>query len=206
MHRLYYTTACSSIVSLSTIVGYMNSAYPKRPYQPLGKCLKALRDKRHESLAEASGAVEINEKQLASFELGHNRPSEDVLLLLISHFGVHDDEAVKIWEMAGYGLTKVSKSVTEKISLADLTPDKRILFTDVVDVIVNNYGVVMNFMQGNGPSSKPVTVARVGMSREHAKSVLKILQVTLAQTERSAPKLPKRIITPDNSKKDEPKA
>jgi transcriptional regulator with XRE-family HTH domain len=184
----------------------MNSAYPKKPYQTLGKCLKDLRNKRHESLAEASGAVEINEKQLVSFELGHSRPSENVLLLLISHFGVHDDEAVKIWELAGYGLTKVSIQKTkEKISLADLSPDKQILFTDVVDVIVNNYGVVMNFMQGNGPSSKPITVARVGMSREHAKSVLQILQLTLAQTERNAPKLPKRIISPDSTPKDEPK-
>jgi transcriptional regulator with XRE-family HTH domain len=184
----------------------MNSAYPKKPYQPLGKCLKALRQKSQESLAEASGAVEINEKQLANFELGQNRPSEDVLLLLISHFGVHDDEAVKIWELAGYGVTKVSISQPkERISLSELTPDNRILFTDVVDVIVNNYGVVMNFMQGSGPNSKPVAVARVGMSREHAKSVLQILQLTLAQTERSAPKLPKRIITPDNTSKDDPK-
>jgi hypothetical protein len=30
-----------------------------------------------------------------------------------------------------------------------------ILFTDVVDIMVNNYGVVMNFMQSSGPNSKP---------------------------------------------------
>jgi hypothetical protein len=49
--------------------------------------------------------------------------------------------------------------------------------------MVNNYGVVMNFMQGGSPNSSPSSVARVGMSREHAKSVLKILQTTLSQTE-----------------------
>jgi hypothetical protein len=65
----------------------------------------------------------------------------------------------------------------------ELTNESRILFTDVVDITVNNYGVVMNFMQGATPQSKPSTVARVGMSREHAKSVLEILKVTLQQTD-----------------------
>jgi hypothetical protein len=41
----------------------------------------------------------------------------------------------------------------------------------------------MNFMQGGGPNAAPASVARVGMSREHAKSVLQILQATLSQTE-----------------------
>jgi transcriptional regulator with XRE-family HTH domain len=65
------------------------------PYRGLGRELKALRSRAKESIAEASGAVEIDEKQLASYELGQARPSEDVLLLLISHFGAKDKEAVK---------------------------------------------------------------------------------------------------------------
>ena len=154
------------------------------PFRPLGKKLKALRDQARETLAEASGAVEIDVQQLASFELGQSRPTEEVLLLLISHFGARDDEAVKMWELAGYGSAKlplahVSNSPAEELNTKDET---RILFTDTVDVIVNNYGVVMNFMQNNG-KSEPTVVSRVGMSREHAKSVLQILQMTLAQTE-----------------------
>jgi hypothetical protein len=82
--------------------------------------------------------------------------------------------------------------------------DERILFTDIVDVVVNSHGVVMNFMQGAGPGIKPISVARVGMSREHAKSILHILQVTLAQTERVVPRLPRRIISPENNA-DDPK-
>lgn len=153
------------------------------PYRPLGRQLKQLRTRLNESLAEASGAVEIDIRELASFELGKNKPSEEVLLLLISHFGARDDEAVSMWEMAGYG--------TEKIPVArmDNTPspayaapgaDERVLFTDVVDIMVNNYGVVMNFMQ-SGPAGTPRTVARMGMSREHAKSVLDVLNATLSQ-------------------------
>lgn len=169
------------------------------PYKPLGKQLQELRTRLNETLADASGAVEIDVRELASYELGQSRPSEEVLLLLLSHFGVNDDEAVKLWEMAGYNMTKVASA--HMVSEAPPAPADdsvkkagQIIFTDVVDVIVNNYGVVMNFMQSSGPNANPAPVARVGMSREHAKSVLQILQMTLAQTEKN---MPKQIISPD---------
>lgn len=165
------------------------------PYRSLGNKLKALRENAKETLADASGAVEIDVKQLASYELGQSRPTEDVLLLLISHFGAKDEEAVKLWELAGYGLNKsASVQISNDELIPQLQPESpKILFTDVVDVIVNNYGVVMNFMQAAGPGAQPESVAKVGMSREHAKSVLRILEVTLAQTERQ-PKTSKKIV------------
>jgi transcriptional regulator with XRE-family HTH domain len=175
-----------------------------RPFRPLGQRLKALRDQANETLAEASGAVEIDVKLLASFELGHARPTEDVLLLLISHFGAKDDEAVRMWEMAGYGVSQLPAAHQTSDGDQNYTNNEQpVLFTDIVDIVVNNYGVVMHFMQNAGPNAKPNAVARVGMSREHAKSVLQILQVTLAQTEKNAPRVPKKIIAPDNIKPDE---
>ncbi len=161
----------------------MNEINSRSPYQPLGRRLKDLRNKANENLAETSGAVEIDARELANFELGKSRPSEDVLLLLISHFGAKDDEAVGLWEMAGYG-TETSEQHRGNTGLRSDklgSLENRILFTDIVDITVNHYGVVMNFMQGEGNMGQ--SVARVGMSREHAKSVLKILNVTLSQTE-----------------------
>lgn len=164
----------------------MNKQNSRGPYDTLGKQLKALRTRAKETLAEASGAVEIDVRELAGFELGQDRPSEDVLLLLISHFSARDDEAVKLWEMAGYGMTKIpAAQMANEQALVTQPDENKVLFTDVVDVIVNNYGVVMNFMQSGGPNLPPSNVARVGMSREHAKSVLEILQITLSQTERN---------------------
>jgi transcriptional regulator with XRE-family HTH domain len=156
------------------------------PYRPLGRHLKELRTRANESLAEASGAVEIDVRELASFELGKARPTEDVLLLLISHFGAKDDEAVRIWEMAGYTGEKVPVTKSNPGDSSQRLHDNRILFTDVVDIVVNNYGVIMNFMQ-SGPPNTSQSVAKVGMSREHAKSILQILQATLAQTEQNTP-------------------
>src|ERR1700690_2102378 len=102
-----------------------------RPFRPLGKRLKALRDQANETLAEASGAVEIDVKQLASFELGQARPTEDVLLLLISHFGAKDDEAVRMWEMAGYGLAQIPVAhLASDETLSQPATDQSVLFTD----------------------------------------------------------------------------
>jgi transcriptional regulator with XRE-family HTH domain len=167
----------------------------RSPYRALGKHLKELRIRANESLAEASGAVEIDVRELAGFELGQSKPSEDVLLLLISHFGAKDDEAVKLWEIAGYGTDKIPSQVVSSDFQVNPNPaqDSRILFTDIVDIMVNNYGVVMNFMQSGQTGSQPV--ARVGMSREHAKSILQILQATLNQTEHNLPK----TTQPDNN-------
>lgn len=181
----------------------MDKSQARSPYRSLGKRLKQLRNLANESLADASGAVEIDVRLLASFELGQSRPSEDVLLLLLSHFGVKDDEAVKIWDMAGYDMQKIPVSHMANHGVNDapaaITSTDHVLFTDVVDVVVNNYGVVMNFMQNTASGVPPTKVARVGMSREHAKSVLQILQLTLSQTEKKVPRLPNKLIAPDPS-------
>ena len=181
----------------------MDNPKAGRVYKQLGRKLKELRNRANETLAEASGAVEIDVRELAAMELGQARPSEEVLLLLISHFGAKDEEAVGLWEMAGYGMDRIPAAHLSSVEQAHLEQpaksEKKILFTDVVDIVVNNYGVVMNFMQGGAPNTPPAPVARVGMSREHAKSVLQILQVTLSQTEQNTPKLPKRLITPDTT-------
>src|SRR3989344_2557865 len=133
---------------------YMDQKSSANPYRPLGKRLKVRRDSANETLAEASGAVEIDVRQLASFELGRTKPTEDVLLLLISHFGARDDEAVNLWELAGYGVERIPAAHmanNEVVTQATDDPANRILFTDVVDVVVNRYGVVMKFLQGSGP-------------------------------------------------------
>lgn len=170
------------------------------PFRPLGLRLKQIREKLQESVAEVSGAVEIDSDVLVAIEQGKERPSEDILLLLISHFGAKEDEATKLWEMAGYDQNAVpmSNMVNDDAGNAVQTVvvmpmDMRISYTDQVHVMVNNYGVVMNFMQSGGPNNQPLAVARLGMSKEHAKSVLEVLQKTLAQSE------PKALPAPEKS-------
>lgn len=158
-----------------------------------------MRVSRQESLAEVSGAVEIDIEDLTTFEHGSRRPNEDILLLLISHFGIKEEEAEKLWNLAGYdkiGAPSASSDNQINKPTVMVTPDDlKIVYTDMVHVAVNNYGVIMNFMQGSGPESQPLAIARVGMSREHAQSVVEILQKTLAAQQT------KQIPAPKNNKK-----
>lgn len=151
------------------------------PYQPLGLRLKKLREKLQETVAEVSGAVEIDVDVLQNIESGHQRPSEDILELLISHFGIRDEDAKNLWKLAGYSEADIRADNTS--SLVVLPVDTRITYTDMLNVMVNDYGVVMNFLQGAGPNHQPLIVARLGMSKEHARSIIELLQKTLAQSE-----------------------
>ena len=68
----------------------------------------------------------------------------------------------------------------------NLPPNKEILYTDSVFVSANEYGVILDIAQSVGPQNQTI-VARVGMSREHAKVLLDVLGKHLAMTT-SSPK------------------
>src|ERR1039458_5725977 len=75
---------------------------PDKPFASLGKHLKNVREEARRSLAEVSGAIEIDEQALSLIETGQERPAEEVMLLLISYFDVQDQEALHLWELAQY--------------------------------------------------------------------------------------------------------
>jgi transcriptional regulator with XRE-family HTH domain len=157
--------------------------YPSNsPFSPLGKHLRFLREQVQESVAEVSGAVEIDIDTLERIEQGKERPSEDILMLLISHFNMQDHEAVQLWELAGYDDSKGDKfslpsELSGKPMLVLLAMDVRTMYSDGIQVTANQGGVTMHFTQGKGQP-----VARVGMSREQAEAVLRTLQTVLLQS------------------------
>ena len=164
-----------------------------QPFQNFGSALKQLREKKSKSQAEVSGAVEIDQNKLISFETGEDRPTEDILFLLIQHFNLQDKEAQELWRLAGYnnqGNDDAQYFMNDEIGEARQTrsvsisqEDAKIVYTDMIQVMVNNYGVILNFMQGAGVNDQPLAVARVGMSKQHALSVLEVLKKTLAQAD-----------------------
>jgi len=170
----------------------MSEKEQTNPYKTLGARLKRMRLGHKESLAEVSGAVEIEIDSLSQMELGQNRPSQDILLLLISHFALKEDEAVKLWKMAGYkdndlpgfeNQGTLADPIVGQPMMVVMPLDTRIIYTDMVHANVNNYGVVLSFMQNTGQGNQPLAVSRLGMSREHAKSLMEVLQRTLSQSE-----------------------
>jgi hypothetical protein len=57
-----------------------------------------------------------------------------------------------------------------------------ILYTDSVFLNSNKYGIVFDVAQTMSPGKNQVIVARIGMSREHAKMLLDVLGKHLALT------------------------
>lgn len=143
-----------------------------------------MRVKKQASLAEVSGAVEIDSEILSDIERGAKRPGEDILMLLISYFGVKEEDAVRIWEMAGYNREdEASENVDPAQPVLVMPMDARIVYTDMAHVTTNKYGVIVNFLQSDGVGGQPLAVSRVGMSKEHALKLLSVLEKSLRSKE-----------------------
>lgn len=164
---------------------------PTKPFKELGVALRAFRVAADETVQNVSDAVEIQDDRYSNIEEGAELPPQDVLELLISHFNLRDQEAARLWELAGYEFEQ-GKGTKEGVFMSTgdddqkkkeirivVPPDSQILYTDMVQLMSNQYGVILNFIQGVGSGNQATVVARLGMSKEHAKSLLEVLQKNL---------------------------
>lgn len=165
---------------------------PEKPFANLGKHLRDVREQSKRSLAEVSGAIEIDEQALRLIEMGQKRPEEDVMLLLISYFGVRDQEALHLWELAHY-----DSDLTDHVQFQEagneadtagkpvimmLAMDVRTMYSDGLEINWNQAGMTLNFTQTNSQTAgQPpvISVARVGLSYNQAELVLKNLEQAL---------------------------
>lgn len=148
----------------------------------LGQRLKQFRETRRESVAEVSGAVEIDIDLLERIERGEERPSEDILNLLINHFALQEQEAVQLWEWAGLSHADAHgdafQDLANKATLVLVAVDSRVQYSDSVNIKVDSNGVVLNFMQV-GLHGQNVPAARVGMSYDHALKFMSVMESVL---------------------------
>ena len=157
----------------------------QKPFQKLGEELKDIRQKHHESLAEVSGAVEIDMDFLERIENGQERPSEDLLMLLISHFDIADEDSLGLWQLAGYYFDQTNIDRNTLINdpnrsvVVMMALDSRILYSDDAEVSVDKKGVVLSFLQHCGQTNQQIPIARIGMSHEQAKDLLRSLHQSL---------------------------
>lgn len=183
------------------------SANNNTPYKPLGRHLKYLREQLQESVLEVSGAVEIDAEDLSRIEQGVDRPSEDILLLLIQHYDMQDHEAVRLWELAGYDSdnsphkAKIEEAIGGAMGnrhvVMLLATDSRAMYSDGVDIAINQAGLTLHFTQTAGPNQQ-ITAGKVGMSYDQAKMLLQTLDKALQQADYLS--RPKGLPAPDSKK------
>lgn len=180
-----------------------------KPFLALGRHLKYVREQARQSLSEVSGAVEIDEQVLVRIEAGEERPAEEILLLLISHFGVADQEAVQLWELADYE-GELPEQIKPETSIPTggkpvvmlLALDMRTVYSDGLDIHCSDAGMTLNFMQTAGRQAQPAPVARIGMSYEQAQRVLISLETALLKAKylrgpRALPPATGSVINPE---------
>lgn len=170
------------------------SSTEPRPYLTLGLRLRKMRQQSKETTAEVSGAVEIDVDMLERFERGCELPDEDILLLLINHFGLGDDEAVDLWELAGYDqrdmlcdhdheqMPKKTLDIESRMAkqpVVLLTLDTRVVYSNGAEIVADQNGLIMSFTQFSDANQGPVPVARVGMSLRQAEQMLGVLERAL---------------------------
>jgi len=156
-----------------------------KPYEQLGEQLKYFRQSSRESLAEVSGAVEVEEHVLERFEAGIDRPDEEILNLLINHYQLREGLANQLWDLAGYvdHTPEEAIIIEEAMSAAKqlimvLATDNRTLYTDGVSIDCSKNGLQMTFTQSSS-QNKAIQLAKLGMSYEQAQEVMKALAIAM---------------------------
>jgi transcriptional regulator with XRE-family HTH domain len=164
-----------------------------------GNKLREYRQKIQESITQVGSAVGIDRSHLSKLENGHERPSKQVLLLLIRHFSLSQFEASELWNLAGYpaglvafedlrkevknNMDEQKKNVSTANQMEVKVPENSVvLYTDTVFVTRTDYGIVFDFAQGVGPTNERRVVSRIGMSMEHAKDLVNVIQGKINET------------------------
>ena len=176
-----------------------------RKFQDLGGQLKKLRLDANKTIEDVSGAVELSADRLKQIEIGSIRPKEELIFLLASYFNLSFPKTQHLLWLAGYNKKVIqnakidfrslfnnasSKKVHDSRQILLAIPnlqDDRTIYTNETSVNVSNSGVVIEFLQSAtiNQNNEAKTIAKVGMSVEHAYQLRDILQHALANLKRS---------------------
>ena len=171
-----------------------------KKFQDFGGQLKKIRLGANKSIDDVSGAVELPVNQLKQIELGEVRPKAELIFLLANYFVLSFEKTQQLLRLAGYtrkgkggknkglhsvlgGLPSQRSEDSQRVLL--IVPelnDERTTYINETSVNVSNSGVVIEFLQSATISrdNQAKTIAKVGMSVEHASQLRSILQKALA--------------------------
>ena len=165
-----------------------------------GAEIRQIRKDAGETIADTASAIGVDRSHLTKIELGQDRPSEQLFMSLIAHFSVTRVTAQRLWSLAGFtGELVTAEHHGGKETLMDedsmlpakqgqaasvnIDPSKPTLYTDSIFINSNDFGLVVDFARRVGPEQHFV-VSSVGMSFEHAKKLLEVLNDHLQKHER----------------------
>jgi transcriptional regulator with XRE-family HTH domain len=168
----------------------------------LGKELRTIRKAANESLAQTAKALGIDRSHLNKIELGAYKPSLQLLNDILAHFSVEGIKANQLRDLLTRGPVEhvvVGGSEERNTAMAQETPVQQqpvgqvsldpsknpVVYTDSTFVSSTDYGLVLDVAQtvGGNPQQNFV-VARIGMSFDHDKKLIEVMNDHLQKHER----------------------
>lgn len=158
----------------------------KGRYKELGTKLREYRKKLDIGIKGVSRSLEINYSYLSKLETGTERPSRDLLNKIIFNYGLQKEQAIELFNLAGYrggviAVTNEAEKKQKETPQVEIPVGSQTLYSDVVNITVTPHGFVLNFAQQLGPTNQYVIVSRIGMSKEHVESLIKVLKGLLVK-------------------------
>ena len=170
-----------------------------RKYHNFGGQLKKIRLDANKTINDVSGAVELPVDRLRQIELGEVRPQEELIFLLASYFNLSFPKTQHLLHLAGYNKKLVNDSKGFESLFSNLSArksqdsqhilvafselsDERAMYINETSVNVSSSGVVIEFLQSAtiNRDKRAKTIAKVGMSIEHAHQLRNILRDALS--------------------------
>ena len=171
-----------------------------RKFYDFGGQLKKIRLDAKKTIDDVSGAVELSVDKLRQIELGAIRPKEELIFLLASYFNLSFPKTQQLLRLAGYnkkvvgdsrGFESLFKNLPVNklhdpqqilVAISELSDD-RTIYINETKVNVSSSGVVIEFLQSAtiNRDNRAKTIAKVGMSVEHAHQLCEILQRALSK-------------------------
>lgn len=183
-------------------------------YKDVGEKIRLLRLTHNKNLADISEAIKVDKSYLSKIENGLIRPSDKLIFKLEKYFSLSPMETNNLLQLAGFNNTAknvtsakstlgnnekediafkdTNKQMQDKINITVKIPDNLpILYSDSIFVTGSPYGIVLDIAQRLGSTGNHNIVARVGISLNHCKSLLKVLSKKIIDTERLTEKIQK---------------
>jgi transcriptional regulator with XRE-family HTH domain len=164
-----------------------------------GSEIRGIRQATGETLYQTAAAIGIDRSHLTKIELGQDRPSERIVQALFAHFSLKRVTAARLWSLAGFTselvmaedyrgkeivhMSNVPANLPIQPASVNVDPTKPTYYTDSIFINSSDFGLVIDFARKVGPEQHFV-VTSVGMSFDHAKKLVEVLNDHLNKHER----------------------
>ncbi len=161
--------------------------------------LRKVREEQKYTLEQVANAIGVSKVYLSNLENGYEKPSSATLGKLREFYKLNKDFAFEATETANDSSLSSSDTSKEVSSMPEEQKQKpagqtqtqtlqikvpetlNVLYSDSAFVTASRFGLVFDFAQTVGPTNQQNVVARIGMSKEHAESLMRVLQQKIVE-------------------------